>query len=292
MLPIGRLELKVLNLFMSDLDGTLLNSNQTLSDYTIGVVNRLIAAGHHFSIATARSIDSAEKIIAPLHLTLPIVLFNGVFIYDPVRRVNIVSNYLANDIAAHIVAKYAENHLSPIVYAVNAQGESKVYYKGITNGGEEDYIGRRVASGDQRFTRVSDFAMVAHEDIISINVIAAKAELDAMNDYFGKEMPALVCHYSEDIYSKYYWLELTNAKATKRTGIEIVKQIVGADRLVCFGDQLNDVSMFELADEKYAVANGHPILREMATSVIESNDNNGVAEFLDKLLDGKADTQG
>lgn len=62
--------------------------------------------------------------------------------------------------------------------------------------------------------------------------------------------------------------------------------MAGATKLVCFGDQLNDVSMFEITDEKYAVANAHPKLKEMATKVIGGNDEKGVAAYLKQLCSG------
>lgn len=49
-----------------------------------------------------------------------------------------------------------------------------------------------------------------------------------------------------------------------------------------FGDGKNDIDMFELADESYAVQNAHEDLKRIATSVISSNDEDGVAKWLDK----------
>ena len=52
------------------------------------------------------------------------------------------------------------------------------------------------------------------------------------------------------------------------------------DKLVCFGDNLNDLSMFEGADECYAVSNAHESVKQIATGIIDSNNNDGVARFL------------
>lgn len=266
-------------LYMSDLDGTLLTSEQKLSQETVRTINDLIESGLSFSIATARSLDSASKLIAPLRLELPMVLFNGAFVYDPVRKENIVSNFLSKEEADRILDAYEENGISAIVYTVGERGEQKVYYKGIFNKGEEDYIRSRTANGDRRFRQTDDFAAAKREQVIMINAIHSKEVLDPMHGLFGKDKQ-VSCHYSRDIYSGFYWLELSHANCTKRKGVETVKRLVGAEKLVCFGDQLNDIPMFEIADEAYAVAGAHPRVKALATNVIGSNDDDGVARFL------------
>jgi len=63
-----------MNLYISDLDGTLLNTEGKLSQYTIESINSLIAMGLQFSSATARGIDSVKKILEPLNIDLLIIL--------------------------------------------------------------------------------------------------------------------------------------------------------------------------------------------------------------------------
>ena len=77
-----------------------------------------------------------------------------------------------------------------------------------------------------------------------------------------------------------FWLELAALGATKGDGIADLRRLTGADRIVCFGDNRNDLSMFEAADESYAVANAAPEVKERATAVIDSNADDGVARWL------------
>lgn len=69
-------------LFVSDLDGTLLNSKAELSDVTTDIINKGIQQGLEFTISTARTPATALKIIEGLNLKLPIMMMNGVLIYD------------------------------------------------------------------------------------------------------------------------------------------------------------------------------------------------------------------
>lgn len=87
------------------------------------------------------------------------------------------------------------------------------------------------------------------------------------------------CVFSIDTYGEDYWLEICPLNATKAKAILKFKEKMGCDRIVVFGDSVNDISMFEIADEAYAVENAIDELKEKATSVIDGNDEDGVAKF-------------
>jgi hydroxymethylpyrimidine pyrophosphatase-like HAD family hydrolase len=69
--------------------------------------------------------------------------------------------------------------------------------------------------------------------------------------------------------------------ATKDFGILKVKKLIGADKIICFGDGINDVTMFNISDEKYAVENAVDEIKKIATGIIGSNENDGVARWLE-----------
>lgn len=269
-----------MELFISDLDGTLLNSEQYVSEESIKILNNLISKGLNFSVATARSINSARKIIEPLNLKLPIILHNGVFIYDPVTKENIVENYINSELAADIIKTCDEFRLSPMIFTLEEEGP-KIFYKGIFNAGEEDFVKSRTVNGDKRFHQVKTFPLVNKKNIITIIVIGDDKDLRPLYERLNRKYD-LVYHYAEDIYTKFYWLEITNKGADKKTAVEYLKKYLNATKLICFGDNLNDCSMFEVADEKYAVSNGCDALKKSASKVIGSNDDNAVAKFIEE----------
>ncbi len=271
-----------MQLYVSDLDGTLLNSKQQLSKYTVDIINSLIDNGLNFTIATARSYESAESIISPLNLKLPIVLHNGVFVYDPIKKENVVSNLIDNIISNEIIEYLVKKGINPIIYTSQKEC-NRVYYKGIFNNGQEVYIGDRLQKRDKRFTKVKNFDICSDKSIITVVSIGEEEILkDAYN--FLKENYDLGYHFTKDIYSGYYWLEIAHKKASKKEGIEFLRKYLNAQKVTCFGDNLNDYSMFEVCEEKYAVKNAHKLLKKIATKVIDSNENNGVAEFLKGVL--------
>ncbi len=72
-------------LYVSDLDGTLLRSDQTLSDHTVKTLNRLISEGVIFSYATARSYATSSIVAAGLDAKFPVIVYNGTFILEKKR---------------------------------------------------------------------------------------------------------------------------------------------------------------------------------------------------------------
>ena len=96
-----------------------------------------------------------------------------------------------------------------------------------------------------------------------------------MKEYKGWE-----CVFQQDSYSSDYWLEICPDNSTKAKAILRLKEETGADRLVVFGDSVNDLPMFAAADEAYAVSNAIDDVKAAATGIIGSNDEDSVARFI------------
>ena len=88
------------------------------------------------------------------------------------------------------------------------------------------------------------------------------------------------CVYSKDIYTGEQWLEIMPSGATKAQAALKLKKALGCGRIVAFGDSENDLDLFAVADECYAVENAVPELKARATAVIGSNNEDAVAKFL------------
>ncbi len=106
---------------------------------------------------------------------------------------------------------------------------------------------------------------------------------------FGKYNGMYHCVYQRDIYSGEQWLEMMPAKASKANAISQLKRMLGCDHLVVFGDGMNDMDMFQIADEAYAVENAVPELKAIATGITEDNNHDGVARWLLNHYSGHAE---
>jgi hydroxymethylpyrimidine pyrophosphatase-like HAD family hydrolase len=233
-----------------------------------------------FSLATARGLISVEHMIKGLDLRLPIIVMNGVFVYDTVKQVNVSANFLKSDIAEDIIKIFLSYGVSPWVYTVDSDGEEKVFFRGLENKCQELFLEERLMIGDKRYKMVDRYPDLGNLMITHLFTMALKKDLDPLYDVL-RDMDDFVVNYYEDVYQKeYYLIEIMNTRATKKNGLLFLKEYLKPDRVVCFGDNLNDIPMFEAADECYAVSNAHNTIIDLADGVIGSNNEDGVATFL------------
>ena len=101
-----------------------------------------------------------------------------------------------------------------------------------------------------------------------------------IEEYFENEFEITAVYNGTDAL---YNLEIYSDKSSKANSIKGIMHTFNFDRLISFGDNLNDIPMFEISDECYAVKNAVQELKDLSTSVIDSNFNDGVANYLKSL---------
>ena len=265
-------------LFLSDLDGTLLRADQTLSPYTCGVINRLVAAGVHFSYATARSIDTAARVTKGIEVDIPVIVHNGAFIVDSVTRRALYSEKFSPDEENLIWSTFVAHGLYPLTYAL-IEGKNRFSYLRAKCSREqwEFVLSRTSNAEDHRAREIFSPRCALDGDVYYFACIGEEEKLRPVYEFLKDKFR---CIFSRDIYTDAPWLEVLPVNASKAHAANILKEKLGCKRIVCFGDEINDIPMFEIADEKYAVANAAPELKALATAVIGDNDDDAVAKWL------------
>lgn len=265
-------------LYVSDLDGTLLNTNSELSEKSKEIINSLVEKGVKFTYATARSFSSASKILKGLNLTIPAITYNGAYFVEPKDGKVIYSTAFSNAQMNYISAILIENKTYPLVYSL-LDGEERVsWLEGKEHVGMLSYLKAR--TGDKRLRGVTKGEELYSGSIFYYTIIGEENELEELKAYFD-DTTQFICTLQRELYGDgEYWLEIMPQDATKAMGVKWLKGITGCDQVICFGDGINDISMFTIADEAYAVANAHLKLKQISTGVIGSNDDDGVAQWL------------
>ncbi len=77
-----------------------------------------------------------------------------------------------------------------------------------------------------------------------------------------------------------YWVDIHHSDGSKGDAVATLKDELKIERVICFGDSDNDLSMFERADEAYAPENAKDLIKAAATAVIGHHDEDGIARFL------------
>ncbi len=264
-------------LYLSDLDGTLLRSDGTISPFTKEAISRLSQAGVCFTFATARTYATVIPMFRDVDLRMPLVLMNGVCIYDPVSKRTLRHHPLPVSLgrkAEEIFAKYGKN---PMLY-FEKDSTMRVEYKALVNEPQIKYVAQRDNFYNKGFEQVDRYHF-DEGDFLYIVTLDKKDEIEPLYHEMNA-LPGISFNFYADNYTDCYFLEGMSDQVSKGTGAAEVKELIGADKIVVFGDNLNDLPLFEAADECYAVANAHPALMERATGVIDSNDDDAVARFL------------
>ena len=263
-------------LYVSDLDGTLLRSNEAMSEYTSNTINSLIDKGMIFSYATARSLITAKKVAGGLKAKIPLIVYNGAFVIDNVTEEIMIGNYF-DDSIKDVLEDLFSSEIYPIVYAYIEGKEKFSFVPQLCSRGERDFLDSR--KGDIRTNAVESVDDLKKGNIFYISCID---EPEKLVPFYEKYKDKYHCIYQRDIYSNEQWLEILPVTASKSNAIKQLQELLECDKLVVFGDGKNDIDMFQLADESYAVANAHEALKEHATEIILSNDEDGVARWLEK----------
>ncbi len=263
-------------LYVSDLDGTLLRSDGRTSEYTNEVINRLTEKGMIFSYATARSLITAKKVTSGIHAKIPLIVYNGAFVMDNLTEDILLENYFDDQIDLVLDDLFA-NHVYPIVYSYIDGKEKFSFDPEFCTDGMIKFLKSR--EGDPRTNVVKAINDLKSGKIFYITCIDEAQKLEPL---YRKYRDSYYCVYQKELYTKEQWLEIMPLHVSKARAIQRLRSLLKCDKLVVFGDGKNDMDMFELADESYAVQNAHEDLKKIATAVIPSNDEDGVAKWLEK----------
>ena len=264
-------------LYVSDLDGTLLRKNETLSTYTIKTINTLTASGMLFSYATARSLNTAKKVTEGLNTHFPLIIYNGAFVKDNITEEILIANYFKEDVYEVLKDLFA-HEIYPIIYSYQNNIEKFSYIPEKATSGMQAFLNSR--RGDKRTNIVTAESELMDGNLFYITCIDKPEKLEPFYHKYKNKYHVV---YQKDIYTGEQWLEIMPQKASKAQAALQLKQKLECDRLVVFGDGKNDIDMFEIADEAYAVENAVSELKVVATGIIESNENDGVAKYLHKI---------
>ncbi len=264
-------------LYVTDLDGTLLNKNDRINPKSIEIINSLVEKGMAFTYATARSLVSASVVTQGLSTNIPVIAYNGAFIFQPATGEILFREHFSREEMTYASDLIRTYEISPLVYAF-IDGVEKVSWNPVReNDGVQRYLSLR--KGDRRLRPVENNAQLYEGEIFYFTCIGTKEELMPLYEAISKNKQYR-CTIQQELYRPEYFCEIMPAGATKANAIRKLKEIRGCDKVISFGDAINDLPMFEISDACYAVENAVEELKAAADGVIDSNENDGVAKWL------------
>ena len=270
-------------LYVSDLDGTLFNNNAELSEFSREAIKTILDMGANFTIATARSLSSVQPRLRGLNLNLPIIEFNGAFISDLASGEHIFVNEINIEIKKNIFHFIRMADKYPFISTFDGE-KDWLFYSKILNPGMDYYKNNREKEQDNRLRHIDSLEQIISQKIICFNVIDRKENLLDLYNKINEEYCEEVQIYLLENESSpgWYWLTIHDKNATKDKAIIKLKSMIDSEiqELIVFGDNDNDIKMFQIADEAIAVENANEKVKKYATKIIGKNQDDSVVKYI------------
>ena len=228
-------------LYLSDLDGTLLRPDVRVSPYTAEVINRFVRSGGNFSYATARSLVTSSKVTAGLDTEFPVITYNGAFIINNATKEILLSNFFSAEDAAYVHDELTRHGVFPITYSYIKGRERFSFIESKVTKAMRYFLDSRI--GDIRRREAINTDELYCGDMFYFSCMGDEEVLRPINEVF-KSDGRYHCIYQKDIYSGEQWCEILPAKATKANAALQLKELLGCERIVSFGDGRHDISLF------------------------------------------------
>lgn len=245
-------------MIVTDLDGTLLRDDKTISPYTIEVIKKVQQAGHKFVIATARPMRVAKKFLNLLETNAEIY-HNGALIYSEGQKIDAFEINDIKTVVDSILNTYPSSSL-----AIESDDVLYANFNVKRLWPECDYI-------YSDFSELSD--KKANKIIIEVSSF--------------KDMKKYECLLPSNLYiqlSENKIGMIMNSNASKSNGIRLLSQKYNIPRenIIAFGDDYNDIDMLTFCGQGICVENAAAEIKVHATSVCDTNENDGVAKWIEK----------
>lgn len=269
-------------LIAADLDDTLLDENSKISSRNREAIRKAVDLGVWFIIATGRMFKTSVPYLADLGLNgdCPLINYHGALVKTSQSKKIVLHRPLDNELAIAVAeeAERQECHVSLFIddnLYINAESEYSRYYQSLARIDLKP-VGNLSAFLRQNGANPSKMSIIRWDGRID--------EIEAgIKGCFGDKISVL--------QSRPYFLEITDHKATKGQTLRWLAEQEGisSEQVIAFGDGRNDLDMISYAGLGVAVANACPELLQAADLVAASNNEDGVAEVIEKYVLGRSE---
>jgi Cof subfamily protein (haloacid dehalogenase superfamily) len=259
-------------LVVSDVDGTLLTKDKTLTDAAKDAVRRLHEAGIGFTITSSRPVIGMRFLIEPLAITLPVGAFNGSCIVDPQMK----------PIEQHLIPTAAAKRSLDVLNEFGVDIWLFTSDLWLTRRPDGEYVPHEKRAIRADPTVVADFTPYLES---ACKIVGSSSDAPllqrcevAMQQALGAEATA--------VRSQSYYLDVTPPGCDKGTFVETMAKRLGisTDAVATIGDMQNDLAMFRKSGRSIAMGNATDDVKKVATHVTASNEDEGFAKAIDMIL--------
>ena len=262
-----------IKLIATDLDGTLLRNDKTISERTKKILKNYMEKDGKLVLSTGRAYFGTEWVADELGVKGIVITYNGARIYDREREEMIYHAPLEEDIVKKVIEISHLNKIHLNLY----QGDD--WFVECRDTQESQYYTKACGKEpvEKSFYDFDNYFMT------KALFIGEKEVLEELKEELRKKLGDKV-HLT---YSHSTYLEVLNREVNKGAALKRVAEYYGIDRekIAAFGDEMNDREMLEYAHYGVAMKNANPELKKYAKFETLTNEEDGVAEFILKELE-------
>ncbi|KOP51216.1 hydrolase [Pseudomonas coronafaciens pv. porri] len=257
---------------MSDIDGTLLRRDHSLSQANIEAISRLRKAGIHFTLASSRPPRAMRQVIEALGVDLPTVAFNGGTITHPDGSL----------LAAHRIDRNAVETCLDLFSGEDVAVWVFADDQWLLLDPEADYVDHERDALGYDYVQVTSFE--SYLDRVD-KIVAASADFELLKALEARLNPQIE-GLALAARSQKYYLDVTALDANKGSALVALADYLGVDmsRTAAIGDGGNDVAMFHQAGVSIAMGQGEQTVKGQADHVTDSNEQDGVAKAIERYI--------
>lgn len=267
-----------------DLDGTLLNSNKKISNYTLNILREVHEKGLHIIITTGRTYSSARIYYELLGINCPIICSSGATILSPYLNNTLYNSSFNYNELLNLLDIFNKNRLNFNFYSNNDIYSNNIITFLLTKliylkqGYSNDFNIRH------KIVRRDEWEKLFKSNELIIKGICYSLRQKKINTLYS--LLSKECTFSSYLNNK-NTLEINSLNINKGNAVKVLSTLLNIDKkdIICFGDSENDISMIKYAGLGICMANGLDSLKEVSNMVTsESNDNDGVAKTLENII--------
>ncbi|MFD3447320.1 Cof-type HAD-IIB family hydrolase [Microbacteriaceae bacterium 4G12] len=264
------------HLIALDLDGTLLKDDKTISLRTKKTLQKAKEEGHIVVISTGRPFRASHVYYNELQLNTPIVNFNGAYVHHPLDAswgtyhtplelsiakdiVNACANFGVKNVYAEVIDDVYVRYLDEGMKHIFQFGSPKIY--------------------------TGDLLHILQDNPTCLLIDATEREVESIRKHLTDVHAEVVDH--RKWAAPWHIIEIVRSGMNKAVGLQKIADHYGIaqEHIIAFGDEDNDFEMIEYAGHGIAMGNAIDDLKSRANHVTLSNEEDGIAIYLEKLLD-------
>jgi Cof subfamily protein (haloacid dehalogenase superfamily) len=260
-----------IKLIVSDMDGTLLNSEHEVSERFFEAFHKLKQQGIKVAVASGRQYYSLRERMEPVRDEMIYIAENGAIVMENDKEMHLVP--MDMELVRQIIREVREIGGKYLILC----GRKQAYIETEAPEFIEPFLNHY-----EKYKVVDDLLKVEDDIILKVTIC----------DLQGAEKNSLprVEHFKKDLQVKLsgkIWIDFNDKEAQKGNALKVLQEKLGISKeeTMAFGDYLNDLELFEHAAIGYAVENAHPDVKKAAAQATKSNDNFGVELILEDLLE-------